>query len=294
MAEQLFLEGQPPDFSLLQRLLCLEPEPCRPLLPPPSPGGGATGGPGARSGPDTLSLISLQCRHLAGSTGNGPGTGSGRRRKQATPQRGAEPRDPSFRGVTLRMRLGLPAGSAEGCRLLITARGGRYRPPPPLSVCPEAPLDLGLLRPSVRMHPWAPPDFWLLHPSVRMHPWAPQDLGLPRPSVWLHLPFPPPWTPSRSRGCSPSAGPPGVGSSSEDDAPFAQGNKRCASCKTRRTPLWRAAENGTPLCNACGIRYKKYRVRCRRCWNIPGKSGTPRPRCPHCGERCHPAAGGRR
>ncbi|XP_074786006.1 GATA-type zinc finger protein 1 [Athene noctua] len=159
---------------------------------------------------------------------------------------------------------------------------------------PWAPPDFWLLRPSVWMHPWAPPDFWLLCPSVQMHLWAPQDLGLPRLSVWLHLPVPPPRAPSRRWGCSPSARPPGVGSSSEDDAPFAQGNKRCASCKTRRTPLWRVAENGTPLCNACGIRYKKYRVRCRRCWNIPGKSGTPRPRCPHCGERCHPPAGGRR
>lgn len=31
--------------------------------------------------------------------------------------------------------------------------------------------------------------------------------------------------------------------------------KICASCKTRRTPLWRDSEDGTPLCNACGIRY---------------------------------------
>ena len=30
--------------------------------------------------------------------------------------------------------------------------------------------------------------------------------------------------------------------------------KTCASCHTRRTPLWRDAEDGTPLCNACGIR----------------------------------------
>uniref|UniRef100_A0A8B9NFG1 GATA-type domain-containing protein n=1 Tax=Accipiter nisus TaxID=211598 RepID=A0A8B9NFG1_9AVES len=146
-------------------------------------------------------------------------TGGGRRRKQAAPRRGAEPRDPSFRGVTLRMRLGLPDGDAEGCRLLITARGSRYWGPASLSVCPDAPLG------------------------------TPRLLAAP---------------------------------------------KRCASCKTRRTPLWRAAENGTPLCNACGIRYKKYRVRCRRCWNIPGKSGTPRPQCPHCGEQCHPAGGGRR
>uniref|UniRef100_A0A8D2PJP3 GATA-type domain-containing protein n=1 Tax=Zosterops lateralis melanops TaxID=1220523 RepID=A0A8D2PJP3_ZOSLA len=59
------------------------------------------------------------------------------------------------------------------------------------------------------------------------------------------------------------------------------GRRRCTSCGTVRTPMWRTAEGGTLLCNACGIRYRKYRVRCRRCWNIPGKSGTS-PRCPQC------------
>lgn len=35
--------------------------------------------------------------------------------------------------------------------------------------------------------------------------------------------------------------------------------RRCASCRTERTPLWRDAEDGTPLCNACGIRSSKGR-----------------------------------
>ena len=30
--------------------------------------------------------------------------------------------------------------------------------------------------------------------------------------------------------------------------------KQCASCGTKKTPLWRDAEDGTSLCNACGIR----------------------------------------
>ncbi|XP_064605964.1 GATA-type zinc finger protein 1-like [Liolophura sinensis] len=57
----------------------------------------------------------------------------------------------------------------------------------------------------------------------------------------------------------------------------------CASCDTRKTPLWRDAEDGTRLCNACGIRYKKYRVRCSRCWHIPKKDGKSYPHCPRCG-----------
>ncbi|XP_041357833.1 GATA-type zinc finger protein 1-like [Gigantopelta aegis] len=61
------------------------------------------------------------------------------------------------------------------------------------------------------------------------------------------------------------------------------GAKACASCSTRRTPLWRDAEDGTPLCNACGIRYRKYRVRCIKCWSIPKKDSKSFPICGICG-----------
>lgn len=48
-------------------------------------------------------------------------------------------------------------------------------------------------------------------------------------------------------------------------------SKTCASCKTKKTPLWRDSEDGTPYCNACGIRFKKYRFRCSSCSYIPRK-----------------------
>ncbi|KAK2816911.1 hypothetical protein Q5P01_025102 [Channa striata] len=60
-------------------------------------------------------------------------------------------------------------------------------------------------------------------------------------------------------------------------------DKVCASCCTRKTPMWRDAEDGTPLCNACGIRYKKYRVRCVNCWHIPKKEGNTNSCCLKCG-----------
>uniref|UniRef100_A0A3B3HG23 GATA-type domain-containing protein n=1 Tax=Oryzias latipes TaxID=8090 RepID=A0A3B3HG23_ORYLA len=62
----------------------------------------------------------------------------------------------------------------------------------------------------------------------------------------------------------------------------------CASCCTRKTPMWRDAEDGTPLCNACGIRYKKYRVRCLNCWHIPRKEGNSNSRCLKCGNFVRP------
>ncbi|XP_077185887.1 GATA-type zinc finger protein 1 isoform X2 [Paroedura picta] len=67
-------------------------------------------------------------------------------------------------------------------------------------------------------------------------------------------------------------------------------SKCCASCKTRKTPQWRDAEDGTPLCNACGIRYKKYRIRCFQCWNIPKHGGKPCSHCSSCGDKFHLAA----
>ncbi|EDL25155.1 mCG52721 [Mus musculus] len=63
----------------------------------------------------------------------------------------------------------------------------------------------------------------------------------------------------------------------------ALGPRRCASCRTQRTPLWRDAEDGTPLCNACGIRYKKYGTRCSSCWLVPRKSIQPKRLCGRCG-----------
>lgn len=59
--------------------------------------------------------------------------------------------------------------------------------------------------------------------------------------------------------------------------------KTCASCKTRKTPLWRDSEDGTPYCNACGIRYKKYRIRCPMCSYIPHKDENINNICCICG-----------
>uniref|UniRef100_A0A671TX46 GATA-type domain-containing protein n=1 Tax=Sparus aurata TaxID=8175 RepID=A0A671TX46_SPAAU len=74
------------------------------------------------------------------------------------------------------------------------------------------------------------------------------------------------------------------GSEEESDpAASVSKGKVCASCCTRKTPMWRDAEDGTPLCNACGIRYKKYRVRCVNCWHIPRKEGNSNSCCLKCG-----------
>ncbi|XP_057700095.1 GATA-type zinc finger protein 1 [Corythoichthys intestinalis] len=74
-----------------------------------------------------------------------------------------------------------------------------------------------------------------------------------------------------------------TGSSDEDIETATRKAKMCASCCTRKTPMWRDAEDGTPLCNACGIRYKKYRVRCTNCWNIPRKEYNSTSFCLKCG-----------
>ncbi|XP_037673852.1 GATA-type zinc finger protein 1 [Choloepus didactylus] len=93
--------------------------------------------------------------------------------------------------------------------------------------------------------------------------------------------------PSYSLACSSGslggpAAPTGVPEASQAGSE-ALGPRRCASCKTERTPLWRDAEDGTPLCNACGIRYKKYGTRCSGCWLVPRKSVQPKRLCGRCG-----------
>ena len=39
----------------------------------------------------------------------------------------------------------------------------------------------------------------------------------------------------------------------------------CACCGVGETPLWRKGGNGQTLCNACGMRWIKYRMQCNDC-----------------------------
>ncbi|XP_066202719.1 GATA-type zinc finger protein 1 [Saccopteryx leptura] len=93
--------------------------------------------------------------------------------------------------------------------------------------------------------------------------------------------------PSYSLACSSRSQGPPTGPSGDPEAnpggSEALGPRCCASCRTQRTPLWRDAEDGTPLCNACGIRYKKYGTRCSSCWLVPRKNVQPKRLCGRCG-----------
>ncbi|NP_001038914.1 GATA-type zinc finger protein 1 [Danio rerio] len=100
------------------------------------------------------------------------------------------------------------------------------------------------------------------------------------------------WRSRRSRCRSLHSAQRSSSSEEESDPCSLSGSKICASCRTRKTPLWRDAEDGTPLCNACGIRYKKYRVRCQQCWNIPKKEANTHSQCLKCGDVLKMKSGG--
>lgn len=59
--------------------------------------------------------------------------------------------------------------------------------------------------------------------------------------------------------------------------------KRCESCGTRKTPYWRDGWGlGIALCNACGIRFHKYRKVCEKCSCIAKKDEKGHLHCPKC------------
>ena len=59
--------------------------------------------------------------------------------------------------------------------------------------------------------------------------------------------------------------------------------KKCASCSARKTPYWREGwDQGVLLCNACGIRFHKYRKYCLNCYCIAKKDESGRLHCPKC------------
>lgn len=59
--------------------------------------------------------------------------------------------------------------------------------------------------------------------------------------------------------------------------------RRCESCGTRKTPYWRDGwESGILLCNACGIRFHKYRKICINCRCVAKKDEKGYLHCPKC------------
>ncbi|XP_038234864.1 GATA-type zinc finger protein 1 [Dermochelys coriacea] len=356
MEGELFLDGHPPDFSLLQQLLfppCLEPEPGSPARGSASPGGGARpagrprpeplpstacclqvpdssalsflqesaqrlpqapGGqeepsrapraqqqqpPGpavrpGRSAPqpqggasplaslgtcspmDTLSLISLHCSHLV----SGAAAAASRPETRAGPQTmspcllpidcndnpSREAGAAGQEGRSWEPGVGSPSQPEPGCR----RRNPRKQPAPSRSAEARDPSFQGVtLCMRLCLCQGSSDEYQLLIRPRYSSAMCGKRSRNPNPrQISLTREF-----------CRAS-------SSEEDQGSLSvQSSKCCASCQTRKTPLWRIAEDGTPLCNACGIRYKKYRIRCFRCWNIPKKSGKPYSRCSNCGDR---------
>ncbi|XP_068753148.1 uncharacterized protein [Montipora capricornis] len=170
-------------------------------------------------------------------------------RKPLKPVKSVNPCDPSFKGVTLHMKTTLKKGK----------RGLKARS--------EAQLVIDCCFTSRKKRRCSNPEFDCGKPSRQRL--APSGLN---PSIFKLQNSPD----SLFNDRSPSDVDLGL------MTPI-QVEKECASCGTFKTPLWRDAEDGTHLCNACGIRYKKYRIRCLRCWYIPKKEEKALPCCTSCG-----------
>ncbi|XP_014652398.1 PREDICTED: GATA-type zinc finger protein 1 [Ceratotherium simum simum] len=189
-----------------------------------------------------------------------------RPRKQPNPQQGAEKVDPRFEGVTLKFQIKPDAS------LHITPSYSHIPDRAGASSLGEGPMP-----------PWGMPDALIV--NLHLGGCLGWDTGPPVLTPCL-LPSLASGRRSQAPPAGPARGPEATSGGSE-----ALGPRRCASCRTQRTPLWRDAEDGTPLCNACGIRYKKYGTRCASCWLVPRKNVQPKRLCGRCGVSLSPHQG---
>lgn len=61
-------------------------------------------------------------------------------------------------------------------------------------------------------------------------------------------------------------------------------NRVCISCQTTKTPYWRESwSSKVSLCNACGLRWGKFRHRCSQCCYVPRKEDKGTRSCSRCG-----------
>lgn len=61
------------------------------------------------------------------------------------------------------------------------------------------------------------------------------------------------------------------------------GERSCASCGATKTPYWREAwGDNIVLCNACGLRFSKFKKRCSLCHYVPRKEDKNNRCCSQC------------
>lgn len=84
----------------------------------------------------------------------------------------------------------------------------------------------------------------------------------------------------------PSGGgaPPPSGSGRGRGRKVVAGPRLCISCGATKTPYWREAwSSSVLLCNACGLRFSKFKRRCLDCSYVPRKEDKGSKACTKCG-----------
>lgn len=62
-----------------------------------------------------------------------------------------------------------------------------------------------------------------------------------------------------------------------------ESSRFCLSCGTSKTPYWRESWTANNfLCNACGLRFSKFKKKCSKCLYIPRKEDKTSQKCPLC------------
>ena len=227
---------------------------------------------------------SLPCTHpthdsalltfISSGSSESSGSSSSRSRKSTTPVRSASADDPAFSGIRFRFHLSTPPQSSDSG---ISKRNTRVNSP-----------ELSIQKEYVR--PPAVPASSKLDNTGRYIPLNNRRRKrvdydtLSPPRIDRQSPVRVVTEHSSDSSEEEIVAPPPKTQKTKHTAERRQ-LKVCASCQSTKSPMWRDTEEGIPLCNACGIRYKRYHFMCPYCRYVPRKDEKAWKSCKLCGHR---------